>query len=157
MVVDPQHRYSNESERANWNIYDDFKLKKPCGLHSLYKIIHLCKDKQPTNVHGYIPVVASPGLCWSFVSARRWCRSVVPASLLWNRTLWYPRRARWVAGYAWPCPRPWYRGTSGSPSSQGSGSSVLSSFSVCKTANKLWHQLNNIIISRFIYLILYVL
>ena len=29
--------YSNESERANWDIYDDFKLKKPFGLHGLDK------------------------------------------------------------------------------------------------------------------------
>ena len=29
MAVDSQHRYSNESERANEDIYDDFKLKKP--------------------------------------------------------------------------------------------------------------------------------
>ena len=28
MVVDPYHRYSNESERANEDIYNDFKLKK---------------------------------------------------------------------------------------------------------------------------------
>ena len=28
MAVDPQHRYSNESEKANEDIYDDFKMKK---------------------------------------------------------------------------------------------------------------------------------
>ena len=28
MAVDLQHRYSNESEKANEDIYDDFKLKK---------------------------------------------------------------------------------------------------------------------------------
>ena len=28
MVVDPSHRYSNESERANEDIYDDFELRK---------------------------------------------------------------------------------------------------------------------------------
>ena len=28
MVVDPQHRYSNEAERANEDIYDNFKSKK---------------------------------------------------------------------------------------------------------------------------------
>ena len=28
MVVDPEHRYSNESKRVNWDIYDGFKLKK---------------------------------------------------------------------------------------------------------------------------------
>ena len=39
MTVDPSHRYSNEAERANWNISEDFKLGKPFGLHSLYKNI----------------------------------------------------------------------------------------------------------------------
>ena len=33
IAVDPENRYSNEAERANWVIYDDFKLKKPFGLH----------------------------------------------------------------------------------------------------------------------------
>ena len=28
MPVDPQHSYSNESERANEDIYDGFKCKK---------------------------------------------------------------------------------------------------------------------------------
>ena len=28
MAVDPSHRYSNESERADEDIYDNFKLKK---------------------------------------------------------------------------------------------------------------------------------
>ena len=31
--------YSNESERANEDIYDDLKLKKPFGFHGLYKNI----------------------------------------------------------------------------------------------------------------------
>ena len=29
MAVDPLNRYSKESERANLDIYDGFKLKKP--------------------------------------------------------------------------------------------------------------------------------
>ena len=29
MAVDPYHRYSNESERANEDIYDDFKVQNP--------------------------------------------------------------------------------------------------------------------------------
>ena len=34
-AVDPQH--SNESGRSNWDIYDDFKLKKTIfDLHGLY-------------------------------------------------------------------------------------------------------------------------
>ena len=28
MAVEPQHMYSNEAEKDNWDIYDDFKLKK---------------------------------------------------------------------------------------------------------------------------------
>ena len=31
--------YSNESERDNQDIYDDFKLKKNFGLHGLHKNI----------------------------------------------------------------------------------------------------------------------
>ena len=31
MAVDPSHRYSNESERANKDIYADFQVKKPFG------------------------------------------------------------------------------------------------------------------------------
>ena len=36
MIVDPKHVYSNEADRANWDIYDDFKLKKNCfqGLYN---------------------------------------------------------------------------------------------------------------------------
>ena len=34
--------YSNEAERANYDIYDGFKFKKPFGLHGLYKIIYQC-------------------------------------------------------------------------------------------------------------------
>ena len=37
MAVDTQHKYSNEPERANQDIYDDFKLKKPFILHRLSK------------------------------------------------------------------------------------------------------------------------
>ena len=36
MAVDTEHRYSNEAERANWDIYDDFKSKIPFGLHVFY-------------------------------------------------------------------------------------------------------------------------
>ena len=43
MVVDPKHRYSNESERANEDIYDDFKLKKKAfGLHGFWKNFAEC-------------------------------------------------------------------------------------------------------------------
>ena len=35
MVVDPQHMYSNESEWADENLYDDFKLKK----HTLVSMV----------------------------------------------------------------------------------------------------------------------
>ena len=44
MVVDPQHRYSNESEKANENIYDTFKLKKTFGLHDFYNKIQRFKS-----------------------------------------------------------------------------------------------------------------
>ena len=37
MAVDPYHRYSNE--RANEDVYDDFKLKNPFSFHGLYKNI----------------------------------------------------------------------------------------------------------------------
>ena len=37
LIVDLLHRHSNESERANYDIYDDFTLKKPFGLHGLNK------------------------------------------------------------------------------------------------------------------------
>ena len=36
MAVDPYHRYSNKSEWASEDIYDDFKLKKPFGLQGFY-------------------------------------------------------------------------------------------------------------------------
>ena len=40
MPVDPKHRYPDKTEKANWDIYDDFKLKKKkFGLHGLYKTI----------------------------------------------------------------------------------------------------------------------
>ena len=36
MAIYPSIMYSNVTERANYAIYDDFKLKKPFGLHGLY-------------------------------------------------------------------------------------------------------------------------
>ena len=36
-------RYSSEAERGNWDIYDDFKLKKTFGFHGLYKLFQRCK------------------------------------------------------------------------------------------------------------------
>ena len=44
MAVEPQHRIWNEAERADWNIYDDFKLKKNYRLHGLYKNISALLD-----------------------------------------------------------------------------------------------------------------
>ena len=38
-LLDPYHRYSNESEKANQDIYDDFKMKLLFDLHGLYKNI----------------------------------------------------------------------------------------------------------------------
>ena len=40
MAVDPWDRYSNESERANEDIYDHFKMKKNTfGCDIFYKLI----------------------------------------------------------------------------------------------------------------------
>ena len=39
MAVDPKLRYSNEAEKANWDIDDDFYNKNLYGLHGLYKNI----------------------------------------------------------------------------------------------------------------------
>ena len=39
MTVDPAHRYSNEAERADQDIYDNVKLKKPFGYHGRCKNI----------------------------------------------------------------------------------------------------------------------
>ena len=36
MAVDPQHRYLNETRRADSDIYADFKLQKPFSIHGLY-------------------------------------------------------------------------------------------------------------------------
>ena len=35
MAVGSWHTYSNEAERANLDIYDDFKLKKLFSFHGL--------------------------------------------------------------------------------------------------------------------------
>ena len=45
MTVDPQHRYSNESERADKDIYDDFELNKtlsfPCFIRKIFSALTL--------------------------------------------------------------------------------------------------------------------
>ena len=64
MAADPQLRYSNEVKRADQDIYDDFKLKKPFGLHDLYKnYVSALRDKRgghmlswPTNLKGHTQV-----------------------------------------------------------------------------------------------------
>ena len=43
MAVDLSHRYLNESGGANWDIYDDFKLKKPLVAIFFYKLIQRFK------------------------------------------------------------------------------------------------------------------
>ena len=43
MTVDPQDRYSNEAERGNYDIYDNFKLRKSFGFHGLYTNISALK------------------------------------------------------------------------------------------------------------------
>ena len=42
MTVDPQHRYSNEAEKGNQDIYDDFKLR-----------LSRYRDPQPQVVDNY--------------------------------------------------------------------------------------------------------
>ena len=39
MAVDPQHRYTNEAERANSVLYDDIKLEKPFGLQKYFSVV----------------------------------------------------------------------------------------------------------------------
>ena len=44
MAVDPEHRCSNEAERANRDIYDDFELKRTFGFQGSYQFFFLyCK------------------------------------------------------------------------------------------------------------------
>ena len=53
MTVDPYHGYSNESERANLDIYDGFKLKKLFSIHCLYSDIYDdFKLKKNVGLHG---------------------------------------------------------------------------------------------------------
>ena len=51
MAVDPQHRYSNESEMANEDIYDDFKLKKPFSSHGFCEIISAFQGLTDKYIH----------------------------------------------------------------------------------------------------------
>ena len=39
IAIDKWHRCWNETERVNQDIYAEFKLKKPFGLHGLYESI----------------------------------------------------------------------------------------------------------------------
>ena len=51
LAVDPWHSYLNESERANEDIYDDFKLKKPHLVAMFfYKLIQRFKGYYRTIV-----------------------------------------------------------------------------------------------------------
>ena len=45
MIIDLYHRYSNESERANEGIYDDFKLKNPLVSKFFIKYFSPLRDK----------------------------------------------------------------------------------------------------------------
>ena len=42
-AVDPQHMYSNKVQGANWDIYDDLKLKKilwsPCFIQKYFSVV----------------------------------------------------------------------------------------------------------------------
>ena len=43
MIVDPSHKYSHEAERANYNIYDDFKSKNPLDSMVYTKVLQSFK------------------------------------------------------------------------------------------------------------------
>ena len=60
MAVDLWHRYSNESERANKDIYDDFKLKKLFGFHDFHKKIQRFKGYTHINSMSRIVARLSP-------------------------------------------------------------------------------------------------
>ena len=46
--------YSNESERANYDIYDIFKLKKPFVLHNLYKNMSALKGLEQVDTSKHV-------------------------------------------------------------------------------------------------------
>ena len=50
MAVDPTIGIKmKRKERANQDIYDDFKLKNPCCLHGLYNMYKGCKGQAKYN------------------------------------------------------------------------------------------------------------
>ena len=54
IAVDQQHRYSNEAERANQNIYDDFKLKRTLlTLLLVYKYFSVARVKKNNHKSDY--------------------------------------------------------------------------------------------------------
>ena len=50
MAVDPWHRYSNETERANLYIYDDFKLENPLFSMAYIKKVSVIEVNNYTSV-----------------------------------------------------------------------------------------------------------
>ena len=55
------HNNSNEAERANQDIYDDLKLKKPFGLHDLYKINSALQGLNIVSLYKYAAVNSTVG------------------------------------------------------------------------------------------------
>ena len=69
MAVDPQHRYSNETERTDQDIYDDFKLKKTTLVSMLYtEIIERFKGLSITT-YG-TPMFIIHAFCACFLALR---------------------------------------------------------------------------------------
>ena len=50
MAEDSKHRYSNDAERANKDVYDSFKWKQPFAAHGLYLSVVRVK-LQDTNLY----------------------------------------------------------------------------------------------------------
>ena len=60
MAVNPLHRYSNQAERANLDIYAYYKLKKPFSLHGLYKKYVSAIKMNPQSGEQQLLVFAGP-------------------------------------------------------------------------------------------------
>ena len=62
MAVNLEHRYSNEPERANWDDYDDFKLKKTSVSTVYTKLIRRFQSQcWPTVYQAAGPAYSTPG------------------------------------------------------------------------------------------------
>ena len=82
MAVDPQHRYSNETERVHQDIYDAFKLKKAIrypGFKKKYFSIGSLRVKG-----GY----SSPGTVIDSPFSQRQYKSILPYNYNTGRTFY---------------------------------------------------------------------